>query len=320
MKKYLGIDVGGTAVKMGIIDENGNILKKETKSVSFDNYRTPMMDTIVVELKAMLKEYLPEKKGQRIWYSDYFEGIGVSATGQVDSVQGRIAGTCGNVPGWNGTRIKEILEMEFGLPVAVANDANCMCLGEKWIGAAAGVDDMIGITLGTGVGGGIVTGGRLLEGARGFGGEIGHFTTHALDGAACTCGQRGCYERYASTTALVRNAEKINPKWTNGYEIFQAVQAGNKQAKELLDQWIREISTGLIGLVHIFNPSMIVIGGGVSVQEELLIRPIEKQIREGVMPAFAEGLVVKAAQLKNDAGMIGAVYYFISCEERKRGK
>ena len=197
-KTYLGVDIGGTAVKLGLVDENGRVLRRAERSVSFDGYKTPILDTVQAAIHEFLTADAPG-----------LEGIAVSATGQIDSRRGVVAGTCGNFPGWIGVDIKGTLERAFGLPVTVANDANCMLLGEVWAGAAKGYTDVIGVTLGTGVGGGILTGGRLLEGARGLGGELGHFRLHALDGVACTCGAIGCYERYAATTALVRSAQKL---------------------------------------------------------------------------------------------------------------
>ena len=214
------------------------------------------------------------------------------------------------MPHYIGSPIKAELEALFGLPITVANDANCMCLGEVWVGGAKGYTDVIGVTLGTGVGGGILTGGRLLEGARGLGGEIGHYRLHALDGVPCTCGAVGCWEQYAATTALVRAAKEKNPDWTDGRAIFAAAEAGDETVLALLDHWTDEIAQGLAGMVHIFNPQLILIGGGVSAQQKLLIDPIATKVKASVMPAFAEGLEVRAAQLHNDAGMVGAVYYF----------
>jgi len=167
------------------------------------------------------------------------------------------------------------------------------------------------------VGGGILTGGRLLEGARGLGGELGHFRTHALDGVLCTCGASGCWERYAATTALVRGAQPRNPKWKDGRAIFAAAEAGNEIVLALLDAWTDEIAQGLAGMVHIFNPQLILIGGGVSAQQKLLIEPIAEKVKASVMPAFAEGLEIRAAQLHNDAGMVGAVYYFRQTMEKE---
>ena len=158
MKHYLGIDIGGTAVKLGIVDEAGAVLAKAEESVSFDGYRTPILITVLKAAQAFLAaQSVP---------AESLAGIGVSATGQIDSRKGIVAGTCGNLPNYIGAPIKAELEKTFGLPVTVANDANCMTLGEVWVGGAQGYTDVIGVTLGTGVGGGILTGGRLLEGAR----------------------------------------------------------------------------------------------------------------------------------------------------------
>ena len=302
MKQYFGIDIGGTAVKLGIVDETGRVLLKGEESVSFDGYQTPVLTTV----RRAAKEFLTANSIP----VESLAGIGVSATGQIDSRKGIVAGTCGNFPNYIGSPIKAALEEDFGLPVTVANDANCMTLGEVWVGGAKGYTDVIGVTLGTGVGGGILTGGRLLEGARGLGGELGHFRTHALDGVFCTCGASGCWERYAATTALVRGAQPRNPKWKDGRAIFESAHAGDPTILALLDDWTDEIAQGLAGMVHIFNPQLILIGGGVSAQQELLIDPVAKKVRASVMPAFAEGLEIRAAQLHNDAGMVGAVYYF----------
>lgn len=299
-KIYLGIDIGGTAVKLGLVDETGTVLDRAERSVSFDGYRTPILDTV----RAAAADFTDVRRGQ-------LAGIGVSATGQIDSRKGIVAGTCGSLPGWVGAPIRDRLTEDFGLPVTVANDANCMCLGEVWVGAARGCTDVIGITIGTGIGGGILTGGRLLEGARGLGGEMGHYRTHALDGVPCTCGARGCWERYASTTALVRAAQAMDPELRDGRAIFAAARAGRCDVLDLLDRWMDEIAQGLAGMVHIFNPQRILVGGGVSAQKELLIEPLEHKVKAAVMPAFAEGLTLQAAALQNDAGLVGAVYYLL---------
>ena len=266
MKQYLAIDIGGTAVKLGIVDETGKVLCKGEQSVNFDGYQTPVLDTV----RKAAKEFLT---AQAIPVEN-LSGIGVSATGQIDSRKGIVAGTCGNFPNYINSPIRAELERLFGLPVTVANDANCMTLGEVWVGGAKGYTDVIGVTLGTGVGGGILTGGRLLEGARGLGGELGHYRTHALDGVPCTCGATGCWERYAATTALVRAAQEKDPAWKDGRAIFAAAEAGNETVLALLDAWTDEIAQGLAGMVHIFNPQLILIGGGVSAQQKLLIERI----------------------------------------------
>ena len=148
MKHYLGIDIGGTAVKLGIVDETGKVLCKGEQSVNFDGYQTPVLTTVLKAAKAFVET-------QNIDVNT-LEGVGVSATGQIDSRKGIVAGTCGNFPNYINSPIQAELERLFGLPVTVANDANCMTLGEVWVGGAKGYTDVIGVTLGTGVGGGIL--------------------------------------------------------------------------------------------------------------------------------------------------------------------
>ncbi len=302
MKKYyLGIDVGGTAVKIGIVDSEGVIAAKTEAPVNQDGYKTPVIETVLRTAEAFLAER-PEK----------VLGVGVSATGQIDTKRVYVAGTCGNVSGWRYTEIGKMVNERLHLPCSANNDANCMCLGEAWIGAAKGYTDVIGITLGTGVGGGIITGGKILGGIRGIGGEIGHFTTHAIDGELCACGQRGCWERYASTSALVRKAQKIDPSLENGRLIFSRAAEGDETVLKLLDWWTDEIAAGIIGFVHVFNPQIVLIGGGVSTQEELLIAPVRKKVLDHIMLAFVDGLKIERATLGNDAGLVGAVYDFMT--------
>lgn len=155
MKQYLAIDIGGTAVKLGIVDETGAVGPKAEESVNFDGYQTPVLTTVLKAAKAFVETQNIDVKA--------LEGVGVSATGQIDSRKGIVAGTCGNFPNYINSPIQAELERLFGLPVTVANDANCMTLGEVWVGGAKGYTDVIGVTLGTGVGGGILTGGRLLR-------------------------------------------------------------------------------------------------------------------------------------------------------------
>ena len=156
MKQYLAIDIGGTAVKLGIVDETGAVGSKAEESVNFDGYQTPVLTTVLKAAKAFVET-------QNIDVNT-LEGVGVSATGQIDSRKGIVAGTCGNFPNYINSPIQAELERLFGLPVTVANDANCMTLGEVWVGGAKGYTDVIGVTLGTGVGSGIILDGKIVNG------------------------------------------------------------------------------------------------------------------------------------------------------------
>ncbi len=299
----LAIDIGGTEVKMGRSDRQGRLTDKTSASVAFDGYRTPIQETVVREAARFLGGERPE-------------GIAVSATGQVDTESGAVIGTNGKIPGYEGAPLKAMLEAAFGVPTRVLNDANAAVLGECFTGRARGLRDVVMITLGTGVGGGVLTGGVLLAGRRGIAGEMGHFTLRA-EGAPCPCGKRGCYESYASTTALIRACEaRTGRTGLNGKIIFDAVRQGEAVFAAALNAWIDDIAAGLTGLVHLFNPEMVLIGGGVSRQEELLIRPLREKVLSGCMPRFAEGLRVESAALGNDAGLVGAVRFWLDREEK----
>lgn len=294
----LSIDIGGTAVKMGLVDRSGAIRARHEASVCYDNYETPILTTVIREAKLVLA------REQAV-----IEGIGVSATGQVDDRTGVVIGTNGKIPHYEGSRIKDEMEAEFGVPVFALNDANAAALGECFIGRAKGMENVLMITLGTGVGGGIVLGGKIFGGTRGIAGELGHIPLYA-DGIPCACGSRGCYESYAATTALVRLAkEATGEAEMNGRIIFSRAQAGDHVMLDIMDRWIGNIAAGIVGLVHTLNPQMVLIGGGVSSQEELLIKPLRERILKTAMPRFTEGLQVEAATLGNDAGMIGAAKF-----------
>jgi len=296
----LAIDIGGTSVKMGLVNESGVIHAKHEASVSFDGYRTPILTTVLKEARAFL-----DREGASV------SGVGVSATGQVDDTLGMVIGTNGKIPGYEGAPIKEAFEREFGLETHVLNDANAAALGECFTGRAKGTENMLMVTLGTGVGGGIVLGGKIFGGTRGIAGELGHFTLYA-DGIPCPCGKRGCYESYAATTALVRLAkEATGEDDLNGRIIFARAQNGDETMLRVLNRWIDDIAAGISGLVHIFNPQMVLIGGGVSSQEALLMQPLRKRVLGSVMPRFREVLSIERASLGNDAGLIGAAKFYM---------
>lgn len=316
-KKYIGIDIGGTAVKIGLVTEDGTIGQEQTFSVNFDGYETPILETVIKSSQKFL--------GDLEISTEEIAGIGVSATGSVDTKNGVIAGSAGHIKNWEGSRIREEMEAQFQTPVYVLNDANAAALGEMWLGAAKGKQDVIVMTVGTGIGGGVIVNSKVLLGASGFGGEIGH-STIMCEGETCSCGNQGCLEHYGSTTALVRQVKKaveagefpeLQAKEINGKVIFELAKNGNQKMLALLDRWMDYLSAGLVGLVHIFNPELILIGGGVSAQKKLFIEPLQEKVCKKVMPSFAKNLTLKAAELKNDAGLVGAVYYCMQQEAAK---
>ena len=319
--RYLGIDIGGTTVKFGLVTEEGKILEKAAFSVDFDGYETPILKTVLKHAKEFCKEQIT--------------AIGVSATGQIDSIEGKVIGAAGHIPNYIGSEIKKELERCFNVKVYVANDANCALLGEQWLGAAKGYKDVVMVTLGTGVGGGILTDGHLLVGSRGLGGEIGHIIINE-DGNLCTCGNRGCFEEYASTKALVSNIKGLLtngiiskeffglPKDSdaaeiNGKVIFEKLKHDTdtsdcRELKKAVDAWEDSIASGIVSLIHIFEPEKVLIGGGVSAAGECIMSPLSEKIFSRIMPRFRDSLVIEPAELQNDAGLIGAVYYTLKAE------
>ena len=303
----IGIDLGGTNIAVGAVDDSHTIVSRVSVPTLAHRPAAEVVGDMGDAVEAALAKAGLSIGGCR--------SIGIGSPGTCNSAAG-VVERAYNL-GWDHVPVCRMLEERFHVPCRLSNDANCAALAEQVAGAAVGHDNVVLITLGTGVGGGILTGGHLLEGARGLGGELGHYRTHALDGVDCTCGAKGCWERYAATTALVRAAQEKDPDWKDGRAIFAAAEAGNETVLALLDAWTDEIAQGLAGMVHIFNPQLILIGGGVSAQQKLLIEPIAAKVKASVMPAFAEGLEVRAAQLHNDAGMVGAVYYFRQTMEKE---
>ncbi len=306
---YLGIDIGGTSVKMGIVNGHGKISHASSYDVAFDDYDTPILDTVLNCIDRFLD-------GLSMVPGD-LEGVGVSATGQIDAYQGKVIGSAGHIKNWEGSEIKKELERKYGLHTTVINDANAVAIGEKWVGSAKDFSNAIVITIGTGIGGGVIINSEILLGHRGIAGELGHFSINDT-GKTCTCGNTGCYERYASMKALVEQVREdagileelgIKPSNIDGRLIFSLLEQGNAQIEDVINEWIGHIASGLVSLTHIFNPEAILIGGGVSVQEDLFISKVREKVLANVMVAFRENLRIEAASLGNNAGIVGAVYY-----------
>ncbi len=316
---YIGIDIGGTQVKIGSVTPEGIVKNTAAFDVAFDGYETPIIETVKEKLKWYLQKYgLTSEK---------IAGIGVSATGQIDSVSGTVIGTAGHIKNWIGCEIRREIQTIFGGTVSVLNDANCAALAEQWVGGAKGASEAVVLTIGTGVGGGVIVRSEILEGAGGGAGELGHFPIRN-NGKMCSCGNRGCYEQYASTIALIKMVkeavkkgripeELFEEKKINGKTIFGAV-GKNACLDVVIDQWIGYVADGLVGIIHIFNPQVVLIGGGVSVQKEHFIQPLREKVLQRVMPEYSKKLRFDAAAMGNEAGLAGAVYYCMRQQEKRK--
>ena len=294
----LAVDIGGTSVKMALVDEDGAIGARHAAETAFDGYATPILTTVIRQARRFV-----DREGVPI------EGIGVSATGQIDAASGVVIGTNGMIPNYEGAPIRREMEAAFGVPARVLNDANAAALGECFVGRARGLRHVVMVTFGTGVGGGIVIDGRIYEGARGIAGEIGLFPLYHDGGSP---GEGGRYEGRAATSALVRAAERATGEvGLTGRAIFERLGQGDAVMRRVADAWLDDVAAGLIGLTHIFNPEMLLLGGGVSAQQALFVDPVRRRVLAGVRPRFAEDLRIEAATLGNDAGLVGAAKYFM---------
>ena len=285
--KILVFDIGGTEIKYALCDENFVLSNKNSVPTNALEGGKRIIERIVEIAKNF----------------DGVERIGISTAGQVNSEKGEIIFATDSIPGYTGTKIKQIIETETGVPCAVENDVNSAALGEAFFGAAKGEENFICLTYGTGIGGAIFLDGKLFTGNSFSAGEFGHFVTHA-GGKACTCGGSGCYEAYASTSALVRTVKEKTGRDLNGREIF--AEFDNPEIKAIIDSWIDEIVVGLKGLVYIFNPSLVVAGGGI-MSREYIIDEINNRLTAELMPSFRCAKVVNA-QAGNDANLLGAAY------------
>ena len=244
-----------------------------------------------------------EKVGGILSAMSGFDAVAVSTAGQVDPVSGTILYATDNIPGYTGTRVKKILEGAFHVPVLVENDVNAAALGEAAFGAGKDYSDFLCLTYGTGIGGAIVIDKKIYYGSSCSAAEMGHLITHA-GGRPCTCGNRGCYEAYASTTALVRAVRERSGLTLNGREIF-AELGRNAAVREAVTGWMDEVLWGLVSLTHIFNPPCIILGGGI-MNEPLIHDYIEKNIRKHLMKSYWN-VAVKQASLGNTAGLQGMI-------------
>ena len=280
--KILVFDIGGTAIKYGICT-NGHL--EETKEYPTEAFRggTHILNTIC----RLSEQYLP------------FDAIGISTAGQVNPDEGSIIYANSNIPDYTGTQFKRILQKLFHVPVAVENDVNSAALGEAVFGAGKGKNSFLCLTYGTGVGGAIIENKQVYHGSSFSAGEFGAIITHAEEKLSGTDPFDGCYERYASATALVKMVSTVDSSLTNGRQIFASLK--RPEINEVINKWIDEIVLGLATLIHIFNPSCIVLGGGIMVQPYILER-IHTRIPQMVMSSFTH-VQISNAKLGNSAGL-----------------
>ncbi|MBF2009318.1 MAG: ROK family protein [Chlorogloeopsis fritschii C42_A2020_084] len=283
--EVIGIDLGGTAIKLGRFTVDGTCRKSLTVA-------TPQPATPEVVIVAMVDAIaLLDPENQTI-------AIGVGTPGPPDAA-GRIAKLAINLPGWCDVPLADALEAKTGKPTVVANDANCAGLGEAWLGAGRYFQNLILLTLGTGVGGAIILNGKLFVGHYGAAGELGLITFNP-DGPTCNSGNQGSLEQYVSITAIRRRTGK------DPAELGTLAKAGDPQALAFWQEYGRDLGIGLTSLIYVLTPEAIVIGGGVSASAEFFLPAAKREIEKRVLKTSRVGIQLLAAELGNSAGMLGA--------------
>lgn len=307
----IGIDMGGMSVKFGLVDDENCIVEKMVIATRLD---VPAEEMIEDMIRAVLE--LLDKRNLTL--TDC-EGIGIGSPGTIDDEKGVILYS--NNFGWENIAIVKKMRERLSVPVRIANDADAAALGEVCAGAAKGVKNAVLLTLGTGVGGGIILDGEIFHGPLKGGVELGHMVIKA-DGERCTCGRKGCLEAYASATALLRMARQAaienpdsimnqmcenQPGRMNGKIPFQAADKEDKAAKNVIEEYENYLAVGITNVINIFRPEMIILGGGVAAQKENLTRPLEERIKKLCFGGrHGEIAHIVTSQLGNDAGIIGA--------------
>lgn len=310
MTKYIyGIDIGGTTVKMGLFDEKGDMLEKWEIVTRKENNGENILPDIVKSIK--------EKNTEKSIETDDILGIGMGVPGPITE-DGRVL-KCANL-GWGIFSVADEMSKLTGVEkVKVGNDANVAALGEQWRGGGRGFDNIVMVTLGTGVGGGIIMDGKILTGENGAAGEIGHITVNPKETLTCGCGCKGCLEQYSSATGVIRMAKerleasdkpselrKFDADEIGGKEVFDAYKAGDELAAEAVNEFAIYLGMGLGNVASVVDTQAFVIGGGLSKNGPVVIDIVEEQYKKNVMFAL-KNTEFRLAELGNDAGMYGAV-------------
>jgi len=305
---YIGIDLGGTNIAAGLVNDAGEILYKDKVKTNPDRHYSE-----IVRDMAELSKEVAHSGGVSL---DKIKWVGVGSPGTCDCERGVLIFT-NNINFYN-TPMKEEFVKHFDLPFYLENDANCAALGEALLGGGRGTKNSVTITIGTGIGSGIIIDGKIMTGFNHAGGELGH-TIIVADGEKCSCGNNGCWEAYASATALIRQTkaamerDKSSLMWelarvkeTSARTAFEAAHAGDAAAAHVVEKYIYYLSVGILNVVNIFQPEKLLIGGGVSGEGEYILEPIRKFIKERDYYKGENKAKIEKAQLGNDAGIIGA--------------
>lgn len=321
-KAAIGVDIGGGSVKLGLVLPNGRIVDKSFFATPIKESKTYFLDVLsahIADLRQSAKE-----KNLRV------SGIGIGAPGPIDVERGFVY-FFPNIPGWKNTPLKSILERILNLPVFVDNDANAMALAEYWFGAGRGCQSAVCLTLGTGIGGGIILNGKLFHGSTFSAAEIGHIIIDE-NGPLCACGNHGCIETFVGTQYFKREVERrlkkqksILHRWLKKDKaklspalVGKAARCGDALARQMWKDVAAKLGIALSGLVNVLNPQKIILGGGIAENRNLFFAPLNKTLSEKTFPIAWRSVKVVPAKLRQDAGLVGAAALVFASKESIR--
>jgi glucokinase len=293
---FIGLDLGGTDLKYGLVDSAGKILVSKKIRVKINEGQKALVE----QLRTCARELLAVASEKK-WN---VKRIGIGSPGAVNFDTGKVVGNSPNIPGWEGVNLKKSLRIS-GVPAYADNDANCVAVAESLFGAAKNSKSALCVTVGTGIGGGVILDGKVYRGATYSAGEIGH-TTLVFEGRPCACGSRGCLEKYASVSALMEKAEE------RGYAtvrvLTDAAKTGESTAQELIAEQAAYLGAGLASAINLINPEKVILGGGFVDVYPPLLKLVEEEIKKRAFPAALLELQVVKAKLGNEAGLVGAAF------------
>jgi glucokinase len=293
----IGIDLGATFVKMGVVDKNGQISSRLTiPTHQYSINKKHLIEVILNSIYTIISQIHIKEKN--------ILGVGIGVPGPVDSEKG-IVHNLTNIKGWENVPLKALLEKKLGFKVSVDNDVHAMTLGEYVFGAGKGANNVVCLTLGTGVGGGIIIDGKLYRGATMCAGEIGHIPINE-NGPKCNCGGIACLERYIGNRYILENTQRVFGRKIELEDLSRMAKNGNKKAIKIWEDIAIKLAVVLTGVINLLNPDRVIIGGGVSKAGGLILNPLRKEVMKRAMVNQAKHVKIVNAKLGNDAGIIGA--------------
>lgn len=293
MKYAIGVDIGGTNIPASLVDEKGRIIQTVEKKTDAHDGPEAVTDRITDSIKELMSKT-----------NTAIMGIGLGVPGALDLDNGVIE-TSPNLKDWKKVPILKMLKQKTKLDIYMDNDANCAAIAEHWIGGARGSKNAIVMTLGTGVGGGIIINDKIFRGSHGTAGEIGHITIER-NGRACACGNLGCLESYASATGAILTAKELGLQVNTAHDIFLKAEAGDRTAIESLKESGKHLGIGIACLANIFDPDVIIIGGGFASAEKYLFPAAKEEAYKRALKTVMDKIEIKRAELSNNAGVVGA--------------